>query len=301
MGEVLRILHLEDSPIDAELIEATLAADGLDCELARVESRADFLAAIRQVGFELILADYSLPAFDGLSALALARELCPDVPFIFVSGALGEEMAIETLKSGATDYVLKTRLKRLAPAVRRALRETQERVERCRAEEQLSQSERRFRELAEHIRQVFWMTDRRRPEVIYVSPAYEEVWGRTCQSLYEHPDSFLEAIHPDDRDRVRNAIARQLRGEQTEDEYRIIRPDGAVRWIWDRGFPIRDAAGQVSRVAGIAEDITERKQAELGQRLLAEAGIVLANALEYEALAQGLARLVVPRLADWCT
>ncbi len=142
----LRILHLEDSQADAELIVATLAEEGLACEAQRVDTKADFLAALEQGGFDLIIADYSLPSFDGIAALALAREKCPEVPFIFVSATLGEELAIETLQRGATDYILKQRLSRLVPSVHRALRELEERIERKRAEEALRQSEEQLRQ-----------------------------------------------------------------------------------------------------------------------------------------------------------
>jgi DNA-binding response OmpR family regulator len=135
---VLRILILEDSPLDAELIGARLSEGGIGCELVRIESRDAFAAALEEGGVDLILADYALPGFDGLSALRLAKEPHPSVPFIFVSGTFGEEVAIETLKSGATDYVLKHRLERLLPAVRRAMREAEERRERERTEEQLA-------------------------------------------------------------------------------------------------------------------------------------------------------------------
>ncbi len=135
----MRILLLEDSVLDAELVSATLADGGIECEIVRVETRADFVAAIAGDSFDLILADYSLPAFDGMSALSIALEQCPEVPFIFVSGSIGEERAIESLKSGAVDYVLKDRLSRLVPAVRRALREAEERIERQRAQEALLQ------------------------------------------------------------------------------------------------------------------------------------------------------------------
>ena len=111
---------------------------GLGCELARVPSRDAFAAALEEGGIDLILADYALPGFDGLSAMRLAKELRPSVPFIFVSGTLGEEVAIEALKSGATDYVLKHRLERLLPAVQRAMREAEERRERERVEEELA-------------------------------------------------------------------------------------------------------------------------------------------------------------------
>jgi DNA-binding NarL/FixJ family response regulator len=133
----LRILHLEDDPLDAELIHATLTDGGIECEMAQVQTRTQFAAALEGGGFDLILADYSLPAFDGLSALKVAQEVRPEVPFVLVSGALGEERAIEALKEGATDYVLKERLGRLVPAVRRAIGEAEERKERKRAEEAL--------------------------------------------------------------------------------------------------------------------------------------------------------------------
>jgi DNA-binding NtrC family response regulator len=135
MERKLRILHLEDSRNDAELIRENLANGGIDCEIALVETREDFVAAIERGGFDLILADYKLPLFDGLSALAIRQEQCPDVPFVFVSGQIGEERAIESLKSGATDYVIKDKLSRLVPAVNRALAEAKERTRRKQAEE----------------------------------------------------------------------------------------------------------------------------------------------------------------------
>ncbi|HEY6749725.1 MAG TPA: response regulator [Rubrobacteraceae bacterium] len=135
--KALRILNLEDNPLDAELVHATLTDSGVGCEILRVQTRADFAAALESGDFDLILADYSLPSFDGLSALKVAQEIDPEIPFVLVSGAVGEEMAIEALKSGATDYVLKQRLERLVPAVRRALREAEERTDRKRAEEAL--------------------------------------------------------------------------------------------------------------------------------------------------------------------
>lgn len=115
----LRILHLEDDPLDAELIEATLVESGIDCEVHLVAGEEDFRAAVEAGGIDLVLADFSLPSFDGMSALAIVRKHYPDLPFVFISGRLGEEAAIESLKSGATDYVLKSRLARLEPAVTR--------------------------------------------------------------------------------------------------------------------------------------------------------------------------------------
>ena len=131
-------------------------------------------------------------------------------------------------------------------------------TERKKAEQALQGSEEKFRQLAENIREVFWMMPPAADEILYVSPAYEQIWGRTCDSLYQNPMSWTEAIHPDDRERAHSLFARQIQGEAVESEYRIRTPDGQEKWIRDRAFPIRDEAGNLIRVVGIAEEITER-------------------------------------------
>jgi hypothetical protein len=130
------------------------------------------------------------------------------------------------------------------------------------AEEALRESEARFRQLAEAIEQVFWMITVDRKQVVYISPAYERIWGRTCQSLYNSPRSWLEAVHPEDRGQVSKVVSKQRAPERYDLEYRIRRPDGTERWIRDRGFPVQDASGKVQRVAGIADDVTERRRME---------------------------------------
>ena len=136
-ARALDVLLLEDSALDAELIAEQLEGTGLRHRLTRVVTRAEFVAALQDERRDLILADFVLPAFDGMSALDIARGLNPDAPFIFVSGTLGEEIAVEALKRGATDYVLKQRLERLPPTVLRALAEAHERTERQRAQSEL--------------------------------------------------------------------------------------------------------------------------------------------------------------------
>jgi PAS domain S-box-containing protein len=125
----------------------------------------------------------------------------------------------------------------------------------------LRESEARFRQLTENIREVFWLRTPDLGEMLYISSAYESIWGQSLEGLYREPHSFIEAIHPEDRLQVAKRIE-QTWGQGFEVEYRIIKPDGSERWIWDRGFPIKDETGHVYRIAGIAEDITERKQAE---------------------------------------
>ena len=439
--QLTRVLHLEDNLHDRELVAHALAAEGLTCEILHATTGQGFQDALNQQPFDLILSDFSVPMFDGVSALAAAKAIRPDVPFLFVSGTIGELRAIEALRDGATDYVLKNHLRRLGPSVRRALSEARERAENRRAEshirqlnrtytvlsainqlivreatpqailagacriavekggfrmawigmlndaglavepiasagivdgyldiidvnlkdvhrsagpsaralatgshqicndidqdprmnpwreealkrgyracaifplkvggirvgvfalyaaepasfsadelrlldelvndisfalescqrerdrqqmlEQLRASEERFRELAETVQEVFWITDPAKKKLLYVSPAYEKIWGRTCQSLYQSPGSWLEAIHPEDRERVGHANAAQYSGGIYDEEYRIVRPDSQIRWIRDTAFPVRNAGGQTERLVGVARDITDRRQ-----------------------------------------
>jgi PAS domain S-box-containing protein len=152
-----------------------------------------------------------------------------------------------------------------------ALRNTNEELERRVAERTnslaatnaaLSESEQRLRQLTENISEVFWMRDLAQNQVLYVSPAYETLWGRTCRSLYDCPQSWLEAVHPEDRERVQQAaLARHAEGIYDE-EFRIVRPDGTMRWVRDRAFPVRDSAGLADQVVGVARDVTVHKEAE---------------------------------------
>ena len=126
----------------------------------------------------------------------------------------------------------------------------------------LRDSEERFRQLAEHVREVFWVYGIAEERLLYISPAYEEIWGRSIANLYERPFDWLEAVHSDDRPRIQAAHIAKVQWGYFDEEYRVVRPDGAVRWVWDRGFPVRDENGYIYRVAGLAEDITTRKLAD---------------------------------------
>jgi signal transduction histidine kinase len=153
-GRELRILLLEDNEPHAELVEHFLRESGLAFSLLRVETREDFERELQERMPDMILSDYALPSFDGYAALAIAKQRAPNTPFIFVTGTMGEEVAIETLKNGATDYVLKTRLGRLGPAVQRALRESADRRERQRAEDKLRRSLDQLRALTTYLQYV---------------------------------------------------------------------------------------------------------------------------------------------------
>jgi PAS domain S-box-containing protein len=152
-------------------------------------------------------------------------------------------------------------------------------IARKQAEQVLRKSEEKFRQMAENITEVFWMLNATGTEILYIGPAYEQIWGRTCTSLYERPMDWLEAIHPVDREQAHDTFMRQLRGEIIDSEYRIITLAGEVKWIRDRAFPIRDEDGQLTRIAGTAEEITGRKAAEEKLR-------------QYERVVEGLEEMI---------
>jgi CheY-like chemotaxis protein len=177
MKALLRILNLEDDAADAELNEEMISARWPECEFVRVDTRADFLARLEEGNFDLIFSDYTMPGFDGRSALALAREKRPEIPFLFVSGTIGEDTAIEALKNGATDYVLKHRLMRLIPAVDRALRESADRAERERAETAMRESEHKYREVFESLGEAAFLADERTGKIIDTNRCAETMLG----------------------------------------------------------------------------------------------------------------------------
>ncbi|MGE0474152.1 MAG: PAS domain-containing protein [Nitrospirales bacterium] len=136
---------------------------------------------------------------------------------------------------------------------------------------QLRESELRFREVVEAIREVFWVSNPEKTEIYYISPGYESIWGRSCSSLYASPQSWMDNIHPDDQVRIRERAMTQQVGGHYEEEYRIVKPDGAIRWIRDRAFPVQDKTGAIYRIVGVAEDITAQKRVRHGLQALADA------------------------------
>jgi PAS domain S-box-containing protein len=260
MRHPLRILSIEDDPKDAELIQDLLETEDIVCEVTRVDTQAALLASLEQGGIDLILADYTLPSFDGLSALKLAMKACPEVPFIFVSGTLGEEVATEALKIGATDYILKTRLSRLVPSVVRALREARERAERKEADEKLRRNEAYLAEAQKLSRTGSFGWD------VVTGEIY---WSRETFRIFEYEPATIVTIeqvvqrtHPEDRLAVQQLIERVSRERTAWDfEHRLLMPDGSVKYLRVVGHPSRDEHGSFEFV-GAVTDITESKRAE---------------------------------------
>ena len=260
MRQPLQILHLADDPRDTEIFHKSLEADGISCEFTRVDSQPAFLASLEKDAADLIFADSSLPSFDGLSALKLARSIRPDIPVIFLSGALGEEVAIDAFELGATDYVLKTRLSRLAPCVRRALREAGEKTERKRAEEALRRSEAYLAE-AQSLSHTGSFGLHVSSGNIYWSEETYKIFGldRNIQPTLAF---VLERIHPDDREDVHRSLDRAIKENANFSvEHRVLMPNGEVKYILALARPSKSSPDNLEFV-GAVTDVTERKHAE---------------------------------------
>ena len=386
--EPLHVLFVEDRPSDVELSLLELRGAGFDVTSDTVDTRAEFEAKLRAGKYDVILSDYRLQGWVGMDALDLMRSAGRNIPFILVTGSLGDEAAVDCVKRGAADYIIKDHLSRLPIAIRQALeqrrlrhseavavsalesseeryrdlvenssdaillmsggkwtfanraaarlfgasgpeevvgrplldsvepavrREVHQRIEhsaatgevnlpierrlvrldgslldvdvlaipmtdgltvgaqvimrditsRKRMEEALKEREERFRQITENIREAFYMVKADLSELLYVSPAYEGIVGRSREEVYRDLRVFFAAIHPDDLGQVMADIANVRSGAEIEArEFRLLRPDGEVRWVLGRTVPVRSASGEVYRLAGVALDITERKHAE---------------------------------------
>lgn len=264
MSNELRILILDDVPTDAELMSFELVEAGLNFKSKYVSDKVSFISSLADQQPDIILSDYSLPSFDGLSALKIAKEKYPDVPFIFVTGALGEETAIELLKQGATDYVLKDRLARLAPAVTRALHEVAERTERRHAEEELKNSEMRYRTIFENTATAMIIVEEDMT-IVLANKQFEELTGFP-RSVIEDKKNWREFVHPDDLEKIsgvdhKNGLLSPL--PMSGKEFRIITRLGNALYVLASMAVIPSTSKKVLSL----RDITHRLEAE--KKLLA--------------------------------
>lgn len=269
MSEPLRILILEDRATDAELVLHEVRKEGIEFAALRVDTENDFRRQLREFRPGLILADYNLPAYDGLSALAVARQECADVPFILVSGTLGEEKAIQALHQGATDYVLKQNLARMGPSVRRALHEAEEWNQRKRAEEALQKSEAQLANAVNMANMGHWELDIASGMFTF-SDSFYAIFHTNAREMGGYQMSVADYakrfVHPEDAPMVGEETRKAL---ETDDpdfnryiEHRMLYTDGGVGHIAVRFFIVKDGRGKTIKTYGVNQDITERKRAE---------------------------------------
>jgi len=262
MDEPMSILILEDNGADMELVKRELHKAGLNFTAQWAQNKGAFLEALETASPDLILADFSLPGFDGLTALRLARGRWTDIPVIIVSGAIGEEVAVETLKAGATDYVLKQRLSRLGPVVRRALRESDERAEKWRAKEALRQSEERFRLLVEGVQDYAILVLDPEGRIASWNAGAERLKGWSGSEVLGRHFSMFYTDQDRQSRRPEQALERAAAEGRYEEQGERVRKNGRRFWADVVITALRDENGRLCGFAKITRDITERKQAE---------------------------------------
>ncbi|WP_372807283.1 PAS domain S-box protein [Pontiella sp.] len=260
----LNVLVLEDVPNDAELEIAELEQAGYTCRWKRVETREAFLAELEASGCDIVLSDFALPSFDGLSALKLLLERKKDIPFILVSGTLGEDAAIESLKAGATDYVLKDRLSRLGPVVRRALQEQADRQESRRAAEALRENEEQLRMIFEAVDNIAFITTDlagTNTRILSFSAGAQNIFGYKPQEIIGQK---MAVLHPTDVEKTIPEMQEALRQGRKgfDNETMMVRKSGELFPAMFTLHPRFDPAGELIGSVGVTLDITERKKAE---------------------------------------
>ena len=255
----LRVLIVEDSEDDTLLLVRELRRGGYTLNYVRVDTADGMEAALNQQSWDIVIADYSLPSFSGLDALKLLLRRKLDLPFIIVSGTIGEDIAVAAMKAGAHDYIIKGNLTRLVPAVERELREAQERYRRHSAEQAFQESEDRFRTLCSSAPVAIFQTDAK-GRLTYNNPLWYEISGFNEEESLG--DGWTQAIHPEDRDAVVQDWQRTVSEQSTWDlEYRLLTPQGELRWVRALASPMYSAEGRFLGHVGTVEDITDRKQA----------------------------------------
>ena len=285
----LRVLLLEDRPEDAELIVHYLRQAGFEPEVRRVDREQEFRAALSPE-VDIVLADFALPDFDGLRALDLVAQSGLAIPFILVSGSVGEERAVEVMRRGAADYILKDRMARLGAAVARALENARLQRQFDGAVTELKKAERQYRSLVEQLPAVTYMVQLGAPgRTVYISPQIEAMLGVSPQAWMADPGLWKRVIHPEDREWVVGEIQRRdAEGHPLDLEYRMVAIDERVLWVRNQSVVVRDAEGQPLYSHGVLFDITGRKEAE---------GEILRRSLELDALyriGKEMARLAEP-------
>jgi diguanylate cyclase (GGDEF)-like protein/PAS domain S-box-containing protein len=263
MDDQIRVLVVEDSEGDLLLLQRELRKGGYAPICKRVETRETMQAALDSDTWDIIIADYSMPKFSAPAALEVLKQKQLDIPFIILSGNIGEDIAVAAMKAGAHDYIMKGNLARLIPAIERELREAVERRTRREAEKALRESEERYSLAVQGANDGLWDWDLKKQQ-IYFASRWKWMLGHTEDEIGNSPEEWFRRVHLDDRERLMSDISAHLEGISThfQNEHRMLHNDGVYRWMLSRGIAVRDGNGTVTRMAGSQTDITDRKRAE---------------------------------------
>lgn len=262
MDKPLNILIVEDLETDAALAEREIKGVLPNAVFKRVETQDDFIDALEAFQPDLIVSDYQMPAFDGITALKITLEKTPLTPFIMHTGSMNEDTAVECMKAGATDYVIKEHIKRLGPAVNNALRIKKLNIESLKAQQTLIESENRFRRLAENAEDLIYRYELYPEQKFsYVSPSAIIITGYTPEELYSDPERGFILVHPEDIE-ILNELEQKVSSGPILIALRWVRKDGSVVWMEQKNVPVFDDSGRLIAIEGIARDITQSKLAE---------------------------------------
>ena len=285
MSKPLRVLIVEDSEDDTELLVNQLERSGYDPTYQRVDSPAAMTTALEQQQWDIVLADYSLPRFSATAALTLLQEKGLDLPFIIVSGSIGDGIAVAAMKAGADDYVMKANLARLVPAIERELQEAANRRERQRVQSELKESEDRWQLALHGTNDGIWDWNLKN-NTVFFSTRWKEMLGYADDEIANHFDEWSKRVHPEDLGWVTEAIQDHFAGKTQfyTTEHRVRCKDGTYKWILARGQALWDEAGNPMRMVGSHTDITPAKQMEAALRQQTET-LAEANRLKDEFLA----------------
>jgi PAS domain S-box-containing protein len=260
MNSPLHVLIVEDSEDDMLLLLRELRRGGYDVNSVRVETPETMRDELERHLWDIVISDYTMPTFNALEALKILQSQRLDLPFIIVSGTIGEETAVAAMKAGAQDYLLKGNLTRLVPAVERELREARDRQRRHSAEQALEISEDRFKTLCASAPLAIFQFDAQGKNV-YINPLWQEISGLSAEESLG--DVWLQAIHPDDRQQAIESWRRTVSQRQSwVSEHRLLTPDGETRWVRTLVSPMYSSQGQFLGHVGTVENITEKKQLE---------------------------------------
>lgn len=262
MGKEINVLLIEDVEDDAVLVIYQLKQEGYNVFSKRVDQSFTFKAALAEHVWDIIISDHNMPGFSSTEARSILKESGLDIPFILVSGTVGEEFAVSAMKAGANDYLMKGNLSRLGPAVEREIKEAKVRREKREIENALIESNKRFNRLMSELNDVAWTSTLDGSTILDVNKSFESVFELPIEEYKKNPRLLMDIVHPNDRAIVQVSAQELLKKGNSETEYRIIKPNGTIVWLLDSKSIIYDEDGNPVQMGGIIKDITERKLAE---------------------------------------